>query len=243
MSSASSGVVRKCLKCHCRFPEDFPEGYACGNAFTFFGTLSNPTWPCPKAYCRPCADLESRKQNKFVFEQCCGTCLEDMTKGAPTWCQDCAPALLKNCHCCQQSFCSECEEDGFDTAKMGQPYGFLCYHCGRLMMDKDEVLRNVYYPPGKILLEKDWYPSQEMCDSVDKLYLEVRNPQKPASTNVVCDGCGRPPYLKGGKPVPLRKCTHCWLVSYHNAECQGNHWKDHKSICRAAAKKRAQKAG
>lgn len=237
MGGSGTEIVRKCLKCKRRFPEEFDEGYACGSAFTISGTLTNPDWPCPKAYCLQCAQVESSKQKKFVFESC-HECLrsDEGDAVAPTWCQDCAADKFKRCKCCQHQMCSDCELMGYDTTSKGQPYGFLCEKCGELMMDKDQNLKDAFVRPGSILasLPRDWYPSREYCDLVDKLYDEIHSKDEPAS--VVCDGCGRPPFIRDGKQVPLRQCTRCRAASYHSTECQKQHYPKHKVTCRAAAK-------
>ena len=182
MSSSGAEIVRKCLKCERRFPQDFTEGYACGSAFTLSGTLTNPDWPCTKVYCLRCAEVESSKQKKFVFEVC-RECSDSV--GAPTWCQNCA-AKFKRCKCCHQVVCSGCEDTGFDTTSEGQPYGFLCDQCADLMMDKDQNLKDAFWPPGTYRFPRDWYPSQEACELVDKLYDEIHSKKEPASA--VCDG-------------------------------------------------------
>ena len=55
----------------------------------------------------------------------------------------------------------------------------------------------------------------------------------------VCDGCGKPPRRRKNNNsdddtllIPLKKCTQCRLVSYHDTVCQRNHWKIHKPHCR-----------
>lgn len=50
--------------------------------------------------------------------------------------------------------------------------------------------------------------------------------------NSVCDGCKEAPHQdENGKKRPLRRCTRCRRVSYHNTACQRNHWPVHKNEC------------
>jgi hypothetical protein len=49
--------------------------------------------------------------------------------------------------------------------------------------------------------------------------------------NTCCADCGG---VSGGG-VSLKACTACQLVKYCNANCQRNHWKKHKKLCKQRA--------
>jgi SET domain/MYND finger len=50
-----------------------------------------------------------------------------------------------------------------------------------------------------------------------------------------CDGCGKAPHVhEDGSLIPLKRCTRCRHVSYHDAECQRRHYKEHKAKCRCS---------
>jgi MYND finger/SET domain len=54
------------------------------------------------------------------------------------------------------------------------------------------------------------------------------------SCSSTCDGCGLPPRVQpnGLGAVPLKRCARCRQAAYHDAECQRQHYKIHKSSCR-----------
>jgi MYND finger/SET domain len=44
-----------------------------------------------------------------------------------------------------------------------------------------------------------------------------------------CHGCGQPPHNNtNGIIIPLKRCSRCKKVWYHNSECQRNDWKRHR---------------
>jgi hypothetical protein len=52
----------------------------------------------------------------------------------------------------------------------------------------------------------------------------------------VCDGCGLPPWTdSSGAIIPLKKCSRCTTVAYHNVVCQKKGFPGHKQQCRKPA--------
>jgi hypothetical protein len=49
--------------------------------------------------------------------------------------------------------------------------------------------------------------------------------------DVCCAECGG---AEGGV-ISLKACTSCMVVKYCNANCQRNHWKKHKKVCKLRA--------
>lgn len=48
-----------------------------------------------------------------------------------------------------------------------------------------------------------------------------------------CDGCGLPPWTdSSGSIIPLKKCSRCKTVGYHNVVCQKKGFPGHKQQCR-----------
>lgn len=56
------------------------------------------------------------------------------------------------------------------------------------------------------------------------------------STSRRCDACGLPPRLAADQEtlLPLRRCSRCHKVYYHDVECQRRHRSQHKKSCRRA---------
>jgi hypothetical protein len=58
-----------------------------------------------------------------------------------------------------------------------------------------------------------------------------------------CGGCGLPPRTdSSGAVIPLKNCSRCHTVAYHNIECQKKDFKKHKQLCRKLAKAAASAA-
>ena len=56
----------------------------------------------------------------------------------------------------------------------------------------------------------------------------------PADTK--CSACGLPPRASPstGQPIKLKRCSRCQKAWYHDAQCQRNHFPQHKQACRKA---------
>jgi SET domain/MYND finger len=72
------------------------------------------------------------------------------------------------------------------------------------------------------------------CTSLEIIDPNQRDNQHMNSSQSTCDGCGLPPRLQpdGLSEVPLKRCARCRQAAYHDAECQRQHYKIHKSSCR-----------
>ena len=55
-----------------------------------------------------------------------------------------------------------------------------------------------------------------------------------ASSVPHCDGCGKPAFrdTESGDIIPLKRCSRCRQVYYHNLTCQKEHFKQHRKHCR-----------
>lgn len=55
----------------------------------------------------------------------------------------------------------------------------------------------------------------------------------PAPASQTCSSCG----AEAGPERSLLRCSRCQVVWYCNAQCQKDHWKAHKEICKRVAPK------
>lgn len=67
----------------------------------------------------------------------------------------------------------------------------------------------------------------------------VQNPKKrmvlknglKMSTSLTCAGCNKEAYRRNGTTVPLKRCSRCKQVYYHDRTCQEKHYREHRAVC------------